>query len=110
MKDRLTAEQSNRLIELGVDPSKASESDIYGRKPIYTLSDLLELLPKEIYNGRIKASLTTIADNDGWYAGYDYYDLTGASTDNEKSIEAPDLIDCLYELLIWCVKEKHLKL
>lgn len=58
MKLTLTPEQSQRLIELGVDASKASDFeylDPYGLDdtiptgvPIFDLSDILSLLPKEI--------------------------------------------------------------
>ena len=62
MKTQLTAEESAKLIELGVSPERASErtpdyTDINntGRPlerrellPIFTLTDLIGILPKEI--------------------------------------------------------------
>ena len=61
MKTQLTAEQSAKLIELGVSPERVSESKssvAYGNgargimkvpeMPIFTLTDILDILPKEI--------------------------------------------------------------
>lgn len=132
MKDRLTAEQSNRFIELGVDPSKASmcqiqhsadgetvyrivEHDEYcyemsclHPKPIFTLSDVLTLLPKEIYSEErdifYKLNITMgNSSSDVYYRHYGYVKGFGPM----KS--APELIDCLYELLIWCITNKHIE-
>lgn len=115
MKDRLTAEQSARLIELGVDPSKASDNTEIGAwadseygKPIYTLSNLLSLLPKEIK-----------ADGITYHLNIDYppilqvaarYITEYSEEECLKGMMCDNLIDCLYELLIWCVKEKFVKL
>lgn len=119
MKDRLTAEQSARLIELGVDPSKASGFeclDPYGLDdaiptgvPLYTLSDLLSLLPKEIYSEerdifyRLNMTIGKTSSS-VYYRHYGYVKGFGPM----KS--ADELIDALYELLIWCIKEKFVKL
>ncbi len=57
MKTKLTPKQSQRLIKLGVDPSKASATivtDEYNeatdnfQHPIFSFFDILSLLPKEI--------------------------------------------------------------
>ena len=56
MKTTLTPEESQCLIELGVDPKMASYIDVvadesgnhYVEKLIFSLTDLLLILPKEI--------------------------------------------------------------
>lgn len=119
MKDRLTPEQSQRLIELGVDPSKASASTkVYeqltesvrweSKLPIFDLSDILSLLSKELYSEErdITYYLTIEIRPFGSsvrYANPGYRKSFGPT----KS--APELIDALFELLVWCITNKHLK-
>lgn len=122
IKDQLTPEQSSRLIELGVDPSKASAYEvkeeavtdkitIETKEPIFTLADLLSLLPKTINFGnrsccRLKfQAIVSIHDglSEVWQACYTH---TSCKTNKEAS----ELIDCLYELLIWCITNKYIKL
>lgn len=120
MKSSLTPEQSQRLIELGVDPSKASEHSIYMKmeagcrgiiqepayNPIFTLSDILSLLPKEIevyYDGETipyHIVITTNGSND-WEVSY---------YDNEALKTAPELINALFELLVWSINNKYVKI
>lgn len=120
MKTKLTPEQSQRLIELGVDPSKASEHSIYMKmeagcrgiiqvpayNPVFTLSDLLSLLPKEIeanYQGEaIPYHLVITTSGLGnWEVSY---------SDNTTLKAASELIDALFELLVWCITNKHIEL
>lgn len=110
MKSNLTPSQSQRLIELGVDPSKASEVKEFDDElslwthrgnPIFTLADILSLLPKEIeapdYWGEVDAcSLGITTLNNDWEVSY-----FGASNVYRK---APELIDALFELLCWVLK------
>lgn len=117
MKTKLTPEQSDRLIELGVDPSKASCEQYVDTgkikngfelppqpKPVFILSDILSLLPKEIEIGetmilRIKWAYSA------WFASY--IDEDGSTTNGFYKTE---LIDALYELLVWCITNKHIEL
>lgn len=118
MKTKLTPEQSQRLIELGVDPSNASDFehlDPYGLDdtiptgvPIFTLSDILLLLPKRI--SKNDACLTIIADYNDWWVGYEYDSALSGKIDSVAGYTAPELIDALFELLVWCITNKHLKL
>lgn len=115
MKDKLTPEQSNRLIELGVDPSKASSQYIYMEQgyglrdlfqapvaqPIFDLSDILALLPRIIkYSNRVCRlkfqAIVSIHDglSEVWQACYTH---TSCKTNKEAS----ELIDALFELLCW---------
>lgn len=119
MKSQLTPEESQRLIELGVDPAKASESRIVCKEPylgapnrfcndvnvpIFTLTDILSLLPREIEIGGIM-TLNIKWVYSAWFASY--IDEDGSTTNGFYGIE---LIDALYELLVWCITNKHLKL
>lgn len=114
MKTNLTLSQSQHLIELGVDPSKASsvyQADFYGlddaslsNSPIFTLSDILSLLPKEI-----------IKENCPYHLNIDYPYLTGGIAaryldeegDSLTGVLCPELIDAVFELLCWCITNKY---
>lgn len=126
MKTQLTKEQSQHLIDLGVPKEKASEFGIddysssspinggliiYGDDyPIFTLTDLLEILPKEIdlkfSDERIAHSYfkITVYKNE-WIASYEFYEpVQGAYT-----VKKEELIDSLYELCVWCLENGYLK-
>lgn len=106
MKTTLTIDQSAELIKRGVSIDKASRrTPDYHDTPIFTLADLLSLLPKEIENGLY--SLDLMADNVEWdsvyssaHVGYDPYFVA-----NEK-----ELIDVLYKTLLWTIDHNHVKL
>jgi hypothetical protein len=120
IKDRLTPGQSQRLIELGVAPSKASGFeylDPYGLDdaiptgvPLFTLSDILSLLPKELCNRingiRYDCHLSMYGYNKTWGAMYRLDD----GDDFLVVFESPELIDALYKLLVWSITNQHLKL
>lgn len=123
MKSLLTAEQSAKLIELGVSPERASESKssvAYGNgargimkvpeMPIFTLTDILDILPKKITFGhrtncRLKMQ-PIISSKDRisevWQACYLHTSL-------KANAEAPELIDALYSLLLWCLEKGYVK-
>ena len=121
MKTTLTIEESARLIELGVDAKLASET-IIGcddnnkayRRYRFSLTDILSILPKEIdYN--VLDILATGFDpktgdiKKGWTASY--ITEQGIVAFGEESIlSAPELIDALNQLLIWCLTEKKINL
>ena len=134
LKTQLTAEQSAKLIELGVSPERASEIYIDAGEhdkfsiskatsmmlecaheakvitPIFTLSDLVSLLPKKITFGhrtncRLKLQ-PIISSKDRisevWQACYLHTSL-------KANAEAPELIDALYSLLVWCLEKGYVK-
>lgn len=124
MKQQLTIEESQKLIELGVDPKLASEYVsamkvcASGRgiirlpesKPIFTLADILDILPKKITFGhrtncRLKMQ-PIISSKDRisevWQACYLHTSL-------KANAESPELIDALYSLLVWCLEKGHVK-
>lgn len=118
MKKRLTREQSDKLIELGINPQKASEIEEYTDAvsqwthrgwPIFTLADIINLLPSTIYSDArdITYSLYIIKgefQSTVAYRHYAYFKSFGPA----KSYA--ELIDALYELLIWTIKNKYCKL
>ena len=110
MKTQLTAEESAKLIELGVSPERASErtpdyTDINNTGkplerrellPIFTLADILDMLPREVKCEDLEIGFC----GEDWCAGY------GEIT----FFHAPELIDALYLLLGWCLVRGHVKL
>lgn len=112
MKTQLTASESAKLIELGVSPERASErnsSVAYGNGargimkspeiPVFTLADLIDILPKEINREHLE-----IGTDDGeWYAEYNNTTLPSSYS------FAPELIDALYSLLLWCLEKGYVK-
>ena len=123
MKTQLTAEESAKLIELGVSPERASartfdlkDVNNLGKplerrelSPVFTLADILDILPKGIcHEGLwIKLRITTWID-EPWFAGYQ--NQVGVYvTPNEAPFSAPELIDALYSLLVWCLEKEYVK-
>lgn len=118
MKDKLTIEQSALLIAFGVSSDKASEIEEYKDDvsqwthrgaPIFTLNDVLKLLPKEIYSDEreILYFLTISMDK---YRCYVRYKNLSYCKNFGPTKHAPELIDALYELLCWTIQNKYLKL
>lgn len=123
MKTNLTIEQSAELIKRGVNKDKASlmqDDDRgmwpYPSVPIFTLTDLLSLLPKEItltmdfYNVSISrlACLHISVTNKRWYVSYKY-----EFEEREywcKKFNSENLIDALCKLLLWAIDNNHVKL
>lgn len=113
MKTELTTEQSNHLIELGV-PKELASSSTYVESgkfvagielppvetPIFKLDDLLEILES------MKDCDFTIKH---WKDGeQDVWTCEIEERVNSHSY-SHELIDALYELTVWCLKEQHLK-
>ena len=121
MKTELTVAESQRLIDLGIDPKLASKCDstmkacASGRgiirlpesRPIFTLTDILTILPKEIgYDNINRYYILNIKVNEEesrvWYA-------RGSHIVVGSMKSAPELIDVLNQLAIWCLETGHLK-
>ena len=123
MKTRLTAEESAKLIELGVSPERASErtpdytdinntgSPLERREllPIFTLADILDIMPKEIdVNGTSARLQMYNHPAEYWIASYVTYDGGTLTYQNPCSAEK-ELIDALYSLLLWCLEKGYVK-
>lgn len=114
MKTELTIEESANLIGLGVDPKLASKevaTDVceeeYSapRHPIFTLTDILSILPEKIKIHRDGDTLSMIFHCGQWRVGY-----TNCAVWCEHTKVAPELIDALYQLLIWAIENKFINL
>ncbi len=122
MKRNLTVEQSDKLVKLGVDPSKASKYEVFGNtfygrgigenvKPIFTLADILELLPKEIKNVYGDPYGLNLNWDEDWEAAYfNVAQFMSCQGGILHGCTAPELIDALYELLVWCIDNKHIEI
>lgn len=108
MKTTLDKIQSQHLIDLGVPREKASlQEAIWGKygfpanfleyAPIFTLADILSILPKEISN-RCDLRMTYSSLANRWFVTYDYY----------QDRIAEELIDALYDLLCWVIENGYL--
>lgn len=109
MKTTLTAEQSAALIKRGVSPDKASQSCAVAQaaanvrslvrippQPIFTLADLLSLLPKTICEG-CSYDLAIFADN-VWEAAYIGW-CSAEIEESRYSGHGVELIDALFSLV-----------
>ncbi|WP_289745007.1 hypothetical protein [Paramuribaculum intestinale] len=110
MRNLLTAEESAKLIELGVSRSKANGiwlPHVTEVQP-FTLIDILDILPKEPKYDSIGRPFTLhIREYKGdwrvWYA------RDGADVMIGGGKHAPELIDALYSLLVWCLEKGYVK-
>ena len=105
MKTTLTVKESARLIELGVDPKMASNTtitdydlDMVYYAPRFSVGDLINILPKEISDSVL--GMEYDSEFHQWWVGYNSVSLKSA----------PELIDALNTLLIWCLEQKIIKL
>lgn len=119
MKTTLTHEQSATLIARGISAKKASAVDDIrtvidgvptfspGTKPIFTLTDILSLLPKKItLESGINACLEIfMADDDYCVTRYTLYTNVPIIT-----IGPCEPIDSLYRTLLWAIDHNHVKL
>ena len=110
MKTELTIEESAKLIELGVDPKLASKETFIFNK-IFTFTDILSILPKEIDNGyNLNIDIT------GKYYGAAYVcwdeDENWDAVIKDICFEAiaSELIDALYQLLCWVIENGYINL
>ena len=110
MKTTLTIEKSDKLIELGVDKRYAElEIKHYEDKPteikrVFTLTCLLSILPKEVDFHHLDIE----ASNDGYHVAYMLWDSCDEVYHYMGATERPELIDALYQLLIWVIENGHL--
>lgn len=121
MKQTLSAEQSATLIAKGISADKASEIKEYDDEvsqwahrgaPIFTLADILGLLPKGvIHNGlSCKLRITSWYD-EPYFAGYE--NQVGKyimGNPYDAPFDAEEMIDVLYELLLWAIDNGHIDL
>lgn len=105
MKTKLTFEQSQHLIDLGVPEEMASDIEEYNDPisqwthrgaSIFQLTDLLVILPKEI-NNRNDINME-------WHSLMECYVVGYGSIETSRRF-AKELIDALYQLACWYYEE-----
>lgn len=109
MKTQLTAEESAKLIELGVSPGKANGLWLPGTDAIipFALTDLLDILPKEIRHNGWTYKLNIDYPPIGMVATR--YNTEDDDLDSLKGYMCEELIDALYSLLVWCLEKGYVK-
>lgn len=129
--------ESAKLIELGVSPERASEicidfngagryAYVCGEEAqlvrycvnghfyveecrIFTLTDILDILPKTLDVKGESARLQVYNHPAGyWVVSYATCD-GGTLTYQTSCFSSPELIDALYSLLVWCLEKGHVK-
>ena len=120
-----TIEQMNKLKDLGVDVTPKDECLIYQNVmgidilaftdkfqneevKAFTLQDVIELLPGEIFTGRSNFYLTIVKFDKKSYAISYEIQLQDGSID-EIILQADDLLEGAFEMLIWVIENEHLK-
>lgn len=105
MKTLLTRKQAERLFDLGVSERRASEQmTLVGKQQddykTFTIPDIIALVP-DFERG----TLFMKRDSDGyWFVGSVYSDGAQKTLDRRK-----ELIDALYDLIVYCIKEGLMK-
>ena len=117
MKQVLSKSQSRHLVKLGVPHQFATQliSDKKDLYPNFSVVDLIGLFPHIIRSsahGKIYLTIETYGDG-RWVANYNWYTHRGSSGLVQVSWARPitpyeNLIDALYDLLIWCIEHKYL--
>lgn len=134
-KQVLSIEQMQHLQELGLDTSNASafwcNPDRHGDWsleftyscggiipqpnrhddfcPAYTLHDVLDKLPKEINSRTRRFWLRIDLEDECLYYYYDNLSLVEIRKKVFGYNGMGELIDAAYEMLCWCIKNKHIK-
>ena len=133
MKTLLTPEESQRLIELGVDPKMATTTCInfngtyayvsgeesetvkdcvngqyYTEEcSCFSIADILSILPKEIIADTIMGEDFPCALTIRWDENRKVWHCAYECLPLPLNVgESPELIDSLYSLLIWCLEKK----
>lgn len=113
MKNCLSIEQSAELIKRGVSKDKASRrTPDYHDTPIFTLADILGLLPKGVIHNGISCKLRiTSWYDEPYFVGYENQTskyIMGNPYDAPFSAE--ELIDALFDLLLWTIDNGYIDL
>ena len=118
MKNKLTIEESQKLIALGVDAELASWREFVDKPeedsnqfleieeyPRFTLTDILSILPKEIDSYHLNISAGKIE----WYVSYENIGINNTML-VKWDAAASELIDALNQLAIYCLENNHIKI
>jgi hypothetical protein len=104
MKQYLSPEQTDKLIELGLPkPKNIVEGELYSDIYFaYSIGELIEMLPIELEAVGINTTLAIHFDNN--IANVEYIGVLGI----EYSIMKEELIDALYEMIVKLKEDKVL--
>lgn len=119
MTNCLSIERSADLIKHGISANRATEIKVnddpvsewtHKGCPLFTITDLLSILPKAINVGHYYLDLSYGFGD--WTASYIHWDSCDEGTyirdvQGEKTSE--ELVDALYKLLLWCLENNHIK-
>lgn len=123
MKTELTVEQSRKLIELGIDYqmastyiSKISSDGSYYIQHIFTLADVIDLLPRDIglevnnkygvERGTLCCRLTITSK---YIVSYECTILDYKAKETIIEFNDSNLIDSLYCMVVWCIENGYIK-
>ncbi len=96
----------SRIVSMDADFDQSAKEE----NPIFDLSDVIGILPNSYFNEKYHDTMNLCIEhlNNKWFVNYRYY--TGGeivAQDVEK--EALELIDSLYQLLIWSIEQRYVK-
>lgn len=89
---------------LSVHDEYCYEASYMNPIPVYTLADIIEMLPKKIMVGKLKYEISIYTIDGKW--AVDYYSETDADIQSE---ECESLIDAVYSRLCWCLENKYIE-
>lgn len=108
MKDKLTIEESAKLLKYGIPKKYATGKETCvsgGYYPVFTFTDLMNLVKKNYVNGDINYHFSlSIYDKSGkfWFA--DYYNDKHSCFFFSHTNVAEEMIDAVYQFIISCLK------
>lgn len=104
----LTAEESNTLFNLGVPMGEATVFDEDNDEILFTLQDLLSILPKKITDRRRICELRIWVDHysDNWCIKYTHD--TDVNDFEDSFVSADELIDAVYQEICF-LKTENIK-
>ena len=117
MKRRLSKEQTQHLIDLGIAKEKATgkieiqNGNITDFEYRFTTDDLLETLSKSIQSEDFEDKqyrLRIENTSKGWSACYADTDGIPELYEWDSYYERTELIDALYEVIVWCKNNNYL--
>ena len=79
----------------------------FDKKPVFTLQDIIELLPKQLPQNDFGCNCILIAPNAG-LNGYVFHYKDNEDGEIYKQIYSEDILQAAYEMLIWVIENGYL--
>lgn len=89
---------------LSVHDEYCYEASYMNPIPVYTLADIIEMLPKKIMVGKLKYEISIYTIDGKW--AVDYCSEKDADI---QSLVCEELIDAAYSRLCWCLENKYIE-